>query len=178
MQFHNRSSQSSTISCSCATASAKAEFLLSFHVQSANGEHVKHLSCIINLLVAVVQITKSLPESLALKLTLLEPADYLTIGGGSWVGGRASGASRGLDLLDQALVLFIEHSDVALETICLSLHVAVDLSPFVLLLASDLIFFGQELPHLITRLEEFTFLLLKLGTQTTALAVESIRWTL
>ena len=41
-----------------------------------------------------------------------------------------------------------------------------------------MIFLGQELPHLITRLEEFTFFLLKLGTQTTALAVESIRCTL
>ena len=83
----------------------------------------------------------------------------------SWIsGGASSRASSRLDLLDQSLVLFIEHPDVALETICLSLHVTIDLSPFVLLLASDLVFLREELPHLITLLEEFTLFLLKLGS--------------
>ena len=101
------------------------------------------MSRIIHLLLAVVHVPKGLPERLALQLSFLESADDLAISASSGVGVGTS-RSCSLNLLDQSLILFIEHSDVTLETISFSLHVTVDLGPLVLLLACDLVLLGDE----------------------------------
>jgi len=54
---------------------------------------------------------------------------------------RTSSSSSLLDLLDEALVLLVEHADIALESVGFPLHVTIDLGPLVLLLANKLVFF-------------------------------------
>lgn len=159
----------------CCGSSSQTKLFLCFDIQGTNSQNIKHLSCIINLLVSVIHITKCLPEGLAFKLSFLESTDDFTIRASSRIGVGTS-TSRCLDLFDQSFILFIEHSNISLQTVCLSLHIAIDLCPFVLLFARDLVLLRDQLSHLIALLQELTFLLLELSPEATTLVFESIRW--
>ena len=79
-----------------------------------------------------------------------------------------------LNLLNKALIFFVKHANVSFEAICLSLHVTIDLSPLVLLLAHKLVLFGNELSHLVALSQELALLLLQLAPQAPALSFERL----
>lgn len=57
----------STLSCDLACrGSCHAQLLLCLNVEGANCQNVKHLPTVIDLLVAVVHVSESLPEGLTL----------------------------------------------------------------------------------------------------------------
>ena len=129
-------STSSIISRDCGGAGscpAHAQLFLSFDVEATDGEHVKNLACIVCVLSTAVHVSQGFPEGRTFKLSLLQPVSCVLLSTVGASGGCCT--SVRLNLLYKSLVLFIEHPDVSFETICLTLHVAIDFSPFVLLLA-------------------------------------------
>ena len=96
------------------------------------------------MLICVVKVSQSLPQGLALQLSFLQPLGNLRV---VWTGrciGWGSRSTTVLNLLDKAFVLFVEHADVSLESIGLTLHIAVDLGPLILLLGGHLILLTHE----------------------------------
>jgi len=59
--------------------SCHSQLLLGLDVKCADCQNIKHLPTVIDLLSTVVQVSESLPEGLALKLSLLKSADNLTV---------------------------------------------------------------------------------------------------
>jgi len=155
-------------------SSCKSQLFASFDVKSSDLEDVEQISDVVDLLVATVQISNCFPQGLALELSLLESLAH-------FVGAKSRSRSWGLstacllNLLHKTLVFFVQHANVSLQTVSFTLHVAINLCPFVLLLASKLVLLRNQLPHLITLFEQISFFLLELLPQSATFSLESIR---
>ena len=153
----------------------KAELLAGLDVESANGEHIEHLPSVVSCLAATVKVAEGFPQSLALELPLLQPlGDFYGVSSNASGPGRSTASGR-FNLLDKAFVLLVEHADVSLEPVSLALHVSVDLSPFVLLLAGNRVLLGDEMSHLVALLKQITLFFLELATQSTTFVLERFR---
>ena len=123
--------------------SFNVELLASFHIESPDGQGVKHLSCVVHALSPIVHVSEGLPKSLALELSLLQSLfDIHTVVAAKR--GPGCTLSCSLNLLDQSLILLVKQSDISLEAVSLPLHIAINLSPFVLLLAVDGVFLVKQ----------------------------------
>lgn len=101
-------------------------------MQGASLEQFKHLVSAVGLRASDVHITERLPESRAFELTFFQTLHSFC------VGCHAAASAFGLfNLSQQPLVLLVEHADVALQVLCLALHVAVDAGPLILLLVDS-----------------------------------------
>ena len=93
-----------------------------------------------------MHVFKSLPQGLALKFSLLKALCYLR----GWpIFAGVTGIAIRFNHLDEALVFLVVETNISLEVVGFTLHVSIDLSPFVPLLIGNCISLFEESTHLV-----------------------------
>lgn len=134
------------VNLACSDCSTKAKLLLCLSVKCPSRKDIKHLTSVVCVDRAVVHVTQSLPQGLTFEFSLLKAlldskvvATRISLM--SEVCSLGTSSCR-LNLFHQALVLLVEHADIAFKTVGFTFHVAVNFCPFVLLLARHTILFN------------------------------------